>query len=180
MRADGDPGGQPAPARRVGQIAWCSFDWANSAFSTTVVTVFLGPYLTAITENAADAGGLVYPLGIPVLAGSYFPYILSLSVVLQVFLLPITGAIADRTRKKKRLLMLFAYIGAISTMALYLVQGSAYLFGGLLFVVGHGSLAWAQQTVPAGVAEISLIAWGRSSMPSATTRNAASISAPGT
>ena len=119
------------------QRGWYFYDWANSAFSTTVVTVFLGPYLTAVTDNAADEGGLVYPLGIPVLAGSYFPYILSLSVVLQVFLLPITGAIADRTRKKKRLLMLFAYIGALSTMALYLVQGSAYLFGGLLFVVAN-------------------------------------------
>ncbi|MDQ3864547.1 MAG: MFS transporter, partial [Actinomycetota bacterium] len=75
------------------QRGWYFYDWANSAFSTTVVTVFLGPYLTAVTENAADAGGMVHPLGIPVLAGSYFPYVLSLSVVLQVFLLPITGAI---------------------------------------------------------------------------------------
>src|SRR5215212_2148400 len=119
------------------QRGWYFYDWANSAFSTTVVTVFLGPYLTDVADNASDAGGFVYPLGIPVLAGSYFPYILSLSVVLQVFLLPITGAIADRTRKKKRLLMLFAYIGALSTMALYLVQGSAYLVGGLLFVVAN-------------------------------------------
>src|SRR5215210_1055657 len=119
------------------QRGWYFYDWASSAFSTTVVTVFLGPYLTAVAENAADAGGLVHPLGIPVLAGSYFPYVLSLSVVLQFFLLPITGAIADRTRKKKRRLMLFAYIGAVSTMALYLVQDSAYLFGGLLFVVAN-------------------------------------------
>ena len=122
-------------SRRREQRGWYFYDWANSAFSTTVVTVFLGPYLTDVTKNAADAGGLVHPLGIPVLAGSFFPYILSLSVVLQVFLLPITGAIADRTRRKKRLLMLFAYVGAISTMGLYLVQGSAYVIGGLLFVI---------------------------------------------
>jgi MFS transporter, UMF1 family len=124
-------------ARRREQRGWYFYDWANSAFSTTVVTVFLGPYLTAVAENAADGDGLVHPLGIPVLAGSYFPYILSLSVVLQVFLLPITGAIADRTRRKKRLLMLFAYIGAISTVGLYLIQGSAYLIGGLLFVIAN-------------------------------------------
>src|SRR5215210_3659318 len=119
------------------QRGWYFYDWASSAFSTTVVTVFLGPYLTAVAENAADAGGLVHPLGIPVLAGSYFPYILSLSVVWLVALLPITGAIADRTRRKRRLLILFAYIGAISTMGLYLIQGSAYLFGGLLFVIAN-------------------------------------------
>jgi UMF1 family MFS transporter len=119
------------------QRSWYFYDWANSAFSTTVVTVFLGPYLIEITKNAADAGGFVHPLGIPILAGSFFPYVLSLSVVLQVFLLPITGAIADRTQRKKRLLALFAYIGAISTMGLYLIQGSAYMFGGLLFVIAN-------------------------------------------
>ena len=73
-------GGEPdkdLSSRRRAQRGWYFYDWATSAFSTTVVTVFLGPYLTAITENAADANGLVYPLRIPVLAGSYFPYVLS-------------------------------------------------------------------------------------------------------
>jgi UMF1 family MFS transporter len=119
------------------QRGWYFYDWANSAFSTTVVTVFLGPYLTAVTKSAARAGGFVHPLGIPVLAGSFFPYVLSLSVVLQVFLLPITGAVADRTQRKKRLLAFFAYIGAIATMGMYLIQGSAYLFGGMLFLVAN-------------------------------------------
>ncbi len=124
-------------ARRREQRGWYFYDWANSAFSTTVATVFLGPYLLAVTENAADAAGYVHPLGIPVLAGSFFPYILALSVVLQVFLLPVTGAIADRVERKRRLLALFAYIGAIATMGMYLIQGSAYLFGGLLFVIAN-------------------------------------------
>jgi MFS transporter, UMF1 family len=124
-------------ARRREQRGWYFYDWANSAFSTTVATVFLGPYLLAVTENAADADGYVHPLGIPILAGSFFPYVLALSVVLQVFVLPVTGAIADRVQRKKRLLALFAYIGAIATMGMYLIQGSAYLFGGLLFVVAN-------------------------------------------
>jgi UMF1 family MFS transporter len=124
-------------ARRREQRGWYFYDWANSAFSTTVATVFLGPYLLAVTENAADAAGYVHPLGIPVLAGSFFPYILALSVVLQVFLLPVTGAIADRVERKRRLLALSAYIGAIATMGMYLIQGSAYLFGGLLFVIAN-------------------------------------------
>jgi len=123
--------------RRREQRGWYFYDWANSAFSTTVATVFLGPYLLAVTENAADAGGYVHPFGIPVLAGSFFPYVLALSVVLQVFLLPVTGAIADRVQRKKRLLALFAYIGATATMGMYLIQGSAYLFGGLLFVIAN-------------------------------------------
>ena len=63
-------------SRRREQRGWYFYDWANSAFSTTVVTVFLGPYLTDVTESAAGVGGFVHPLGIPVLAGSFFPYVL--------------------------------------------------------------------------------------------------------
>ncbi len=124
-------------ARRREQRGWYVYDWANSAFSTTVAAVFLGPYLTALTESAAGVGGFVHPLGISIRAGSFFPYVLSLSVVLQVLLLPITGAIADRSQRKKQLLALFAYIGAVATMGLYLTQGSAYLLGGLLFLVAN-------------------------------------------
>ncbi|HET6214910.1 MAG TPA: MFS transporter, partial [Micromonosporaceae bacterium] len=76
------------------RVGWYFYDWANSAFSTTVVTVFLGPYLTSIAENAQDAGGRVHPLGIPVAAGSLFAYTISLSVFLQVLVLPVVGAIA--------------------------------------------------------------------------------------
>jgi MFS transporter, UMF1 family len=56
------------------------YDWANSAFSTTVVTVFLGPYLTAITHAAADANGLVYLFGLPIKDDSFFTYCVSISV----------------------------------------------------------------------------------------------------
>jgi MFS transporter, UMF1 family len=123
--------------RRRQQRAWYVYDWANSAYITTVVTVFLGPYLTSVTEEAAGADGFVHPLGVPVRAGSYFPYLVSLSVALSVVLMPLVGAIADRTQRKRELLGLFAYIGALATMGLYFVRGSAYLAGGLLFVVAN-------------------------------------------
>jgi UMF1 family MFS transporter len=119
------------------QRGWYFYDWANSAFSTTVVTVFVGPYLIEVAKSAAGAGGFVHPFGIPVLAGSFFPYVLSLSVVLQVLLLPLTGVVADRTQRKKQLLALLAYVGAVATMGLYLIQGSAYLLGGLLFLIAN-------------------------------------------
>ncbi len=125
------------PYSRREQVGWYFYDWANSAFATTVVTVFLGPYLTAIAQNAADADNYIYPLGIPVLADAFFPYIVSLSVVLQVFFLPILGAIADYSQRKKQLLAIFAYLGALATMALYFLQGERYLLGGGLFVVAN-------------------------------------------
>jgi MFS transporter, UMF1 family len=136
MAAQAPPLTPPAESRRE-QIGWYFYDWANSAFSTTVVTVFLGPYLTSITRSAADASGMVYPLGIPVAAGAYFAYLVSLSVLLQVLFLPILGAIADYTHLKKRLMGLFAYIGAFATMGLYFAQGTAYQLAGALFVLAN-------------------------------------------
>lgn len=127
----------PTAESRREQIGWYFYDWANSAFSTTVVTVFLGPYLTTITRNAADASGQIYPLGIPIAAGAYFAYLVSLSVLLQVLFLPILGAIADYTHLKKRLMGLFAYIGAFATLGLYFVQGTNYQLGGALFVLAN-------------------------------------------
>jgi len=122
---------------RKERIGWYFYDWANSAFYTTVVTVFLGPYLTSITNAAADATGFVHLFGIPIRAGSFFPYVVSLSVLLQVIFLPIFGAIADYSNRKKTLLGLFAYIGAFATMGLYFLEGTNFLFGGLLFIIAN-------------------------------------------
>ncbi|MGB9739618.1 MFS transporter [Chloroflexus sp.] len=121
------------------QIGWYFYDWANSAFSTTVVTVFLGPYLTAVARNAADANGFVYPFGIPVAAGSFFPYVVSLSVLLQVFFLPVLGAIADYSNARKQMLAIFAYVGAFATIGLYFLNGNNYLLGGILFLIANVS-----------------------------------------
>jgi len=123
--------------KRREQIGWCFYDWANSAFSTTVVTVFLGPYLTTVAKAAADANGFVYPLGIKVNAGSFFPYVVSVSVLLQVIFLPIMGAIADYSHRKNQMLALFAYLGAFVTMGMFFLKGTHYLLGGLLFIIAN-------------------------------------------
>ncbi len=110
------------------QRGWYMYDFANSAFSTTVVTVFMGPYLTAITKSAADAAGYVHPLGIPVYAPSFYSYMVALSVILQVLVLPIVGAIADYGRRKKEVLAATAYFGAAATMAMFFVAGQRLCF----------------------------------------------------
>lgn len=127
----------PSMSHRREQVGWYFYDWANSAFPTTVVTVFLGPYLTTITKAAAAADGFVYPLGIRVSAGAYYPYLVSLSVLGQVVVLPILGAIADYSQRKKQLLALCAYLGALATAGLYFVQGTRYLLGGSLFLIAN-------------------------------------------
>ena len=137
------------------QVSWYFYDWANSAFSTTVVAVFMGPYLTSVTRAAADAEGFVHPLGIGIRADAFFPFVVSLSVLLQVLILPIIGAVADYTHLKKRILGVFAYIGAFATMGLYFVNGDNYLFGGLLFLIANLSFGAAMVCYNAFLPEIS-------------------------
>ena len=136
------------------QVSWYFYDWANSAFSTTVVAVFMGPYLTSVTRAAADAEGFVHPLGIAIRADAFFPFVVSLSVLLQVLILPIIGAVADYTHLKKRIMGVFAYLGAFATMGLYFVNGDNYLYGGLLFLLANLSFGAAMVCYNAFLPEI--------------------------
>ncbi|PIE81471.1 MAG: MFS transporter [Chloroflexi bacterium] len=121
---------------------WMIYDWANSAFSTTVVTALLGPYILSLAESSA------VPLtfaGIEIEPASIFPFSASLSVLLQVLFLPILGTIADYTNLKKKMLLSFAYIGAIATIFLFFMKADmpilgtngAILAGSLLFITAN-------------------------------------------
>ncbi|NUT28165.1 MAG: MFS transporter, partial [Streptomyces sp.] len=125
--------------RRREQRGWYFYDWACSVYSTSVLTVFLGPYLTSVAEEAADADGFVHPLGIPVRAGSFFAYSVSLSVIVAVLVMPLVGAAADRTGRKKPLLAASAYLGATATTAMFFLGGDRYLLGGLLLIVANAA-----------------------------------------
>ena len=119
------------------QRGWYVYDWANSAFYTTVVAVLLGPYLTEIAKAAADANGNVPFFGLRVAAQSVWPYSVSLSVFLQVFVLPIVGAYADYGHRKRELLGALTLIGASTTIALYLVEGTSFMMGVLLYLLAN-------------------------------------------
>ena len=118
---------------------WYLYDWANSAFATTVVALFLGPYLTAIAKSAAGPDGFIHPLGLRIDARSFWSYMVGISVAAQVLVLPIAGAIADYGRRKKEALAATAYLGAAATMAMFFLKGSDYLLGGALFLVANVS-----------------------------------------
>ena len=118
-------------------FGWAMYDWANSAFSTTVVTVFLGPYLTGIAKGAADSQGSLHLLGIPIRFDSYFAYLISASVLLQVTILPILGALADYSHLRKQLMQFFAILGATSTILMFFIRPGGQWFAGLLFLVAN-------------------------------------------
>lgn len=143
----------PAVDRKREQRGWTWYDWANSVFPTSVALVFLSGYLTAVAEQAAKADtarngaaacaesalrdcdislfGLYFP------AGSLWGYLLSAATVVQVLVLPIMGAIADRTQNKRAMLGVLAFAGSALTIALSLVSGDDWQLGVVLFVLGN-------------------------------------------
>lgn len=141
--------------RKREQRAWYFYDWANSAFASTVLTLFLGPYLTATARSAAGPDGLVHPFGISIDPRAFWGYCVSLSVIGQVVVLPLVGALADYRRNKREFLGAFAYLGALATMAMFFVQGDLYLLGGGLFLLANISFGAANVISNSFLSELS-------------------------
>ncbi len=120
-------------------FGWIMYDWANHAFFTLVLGVLIGEYITTLVQKAVGENGVVISLGgyDLVTAKSLFSYSVALSVFLQVFFLPILGAIADYTHLKKTFLGFFCYLGAVSVALMFFVQGNLYMLGALLFIVAN-------------------------------------------
>jgi UMF1 family MFS transporter len=144
---------QPNDKREI--FGWGMYDWANSAFSTTVGTVFLGPYLASLARDAAKLEFLAkngfewtesiaaqYNLtaslgGLQIAPDSFLPYCVSISVGLQVLFLPMLGAIADYSQMRKRMMQIFATLGALATIGLFVVTGNLWWLGGLLYIIAN-------------------------------------------
>jgi MFS transporter, UMF1 family len=119
-------------------FGWMMYDWANSAFFTTVVGAMFGPYLTSVAQQSVGEDGAVLSFGslYSISAKSFFPLCVSAAVLMQVVLLPVLGAVADYSYWKKRLMAAFCYAGATATCLMFFVTPGRQLFGGLLFILG--------------------------------------------
>ncbi|HEX4900329.1 MAG TPA: MFS transporter [Pyrinomonadaceae bacterium] len=126
-------------------FGWKIYDWANSAFSTTIAGALYGPYLTEITQKAVGENGVVFNLGTigAITAKSFFPTCVSVAVFLQIFVLPILGSVADYSNLKKKLMAVFCYIGVTATCLMFFVTGNLYWLGGLLFIIANLSFGAA-------------------------------------
>lgn len=116
--------------------SWYLYDWANSAYSTTVITLFLGPYLTTLAKLSSTSGNINL-FGIEIPAGSLFPYSVSLSVILQALLLPYIGAIADNSKNKNILLGIFVFIGSLFTLSFFILKPELVLFGAFSLIISN-------------------------------------------
>ncbi|HET8971437.1 MAG TPA: MFS transporter, partial [Candidatus Nanopelagicales bacterium] len=118
------------------QRAWYFYDWANSAFSTTVAGVLFGPYLIAIAENDAVDGRVDF-LGFDLLPGALPALVVPISTVVSAFLLPLLGAAADRTARKKDLLAGFAWAGAFFAGLLFFMTDDNWQLGIVAFILAN-------------------------------------------
>ena len=119
-----------APGARAGRAAvwsWCLYDWANSAFTTLVVTFIYSAYFTAAFADDPGRGTALWSRGIMVSA---------LAIAL---LAPLAGALADRGGRR-RYLILCSLLCVAATAALTFVrpdQPSAVIIALGVFVVAN-------------------------------------------
>ncbi len=124
-------------------FGWLTYDWANSAFYTTVVGVLIGPYLISLATNAVGADGVILDLYLFNVTPKGLPaFCITLSVISMVLLLPVLGAIADYTNLKKAMMAFFCYLGVFTSAGLFFVTDS-YVACSILLVVSNMSFAAA-------------------------------------
>jgi MFS transporter, UMF1 family len=96
-------------------FGWCMYDWANSAYATTVVGGLLPAYFARVVvgEQGVAIGGTTYS------AFTLWGFMIGLSAVITLMIAPVLGASADFSAAKKRFLLTFAYLGALFALLLY-------------------------------------------------------------
>ncbi|MPZ61858.1 MAG: MFS transporter [Propionibacteriales bacterium] len=133
-------------AHRREQRAWYFYDWANSAYVTSIATVLFAPYLTSVAETAAcGAPGTaddpcrtdLAVLGLQVSPGSLVFYVVTVATVFSALILPVVGAIADRSAHKKQLMAGFAWLGTLAAASMFFVQGGGWELGAALLLVAN-------------------------------------------
>lgn len=122
--------------------SWCLYDWANSAFATTILAAVFPPYYRSL---ALEAGAS------PAAATSRWAFTTVAAVLLVALLGPLLGAAADRAGARKRMLAGFAALGILATAGLALPVGWAG--ASVLFILANlgfsGSLLFYEALLPA-------------------------------
>ena len=134
--------------RRKEQRAWYWYDWANSGYVTTVATVLFAPYLISVAEQAAcgfvtdsDKGVKctehLSVLGLSLSPGSLAAYVVTAATIVSALVLPVVGAAADRSARKRTIMAAFAWAGSLAAALMFFVTGENWQLGTLLFFLAN-------------------------------------------
>src|SRR5258705_6548356 len=111
--------------------AWAMYEWANSAFKSTVITAVFPPFFSAYA-----AAGLP-----PAVATARFAWATTIAVTIAAVLGPIVGAIADYRAIKKKMLVLFVGIGVVTTLTMGTIGRGEWAYAALLFMIANIAIA---------------------------------------
>jgi UMF1 family MFS transporter len=120
---------QPATLRGVLKrkpvVAWAFYDWANSAFATTIMAGFFPVFYSAITQELSTESSQFW-----------FNVTLASASILIAASAPILGAVADRGGSRKKFLVFFASLGILMSGALAWVHAGQWWMGLVLYGLG--------------------------------------------
>ena len=105
---------------------WALYDWANSAFATTVMAGFFPIFFKQYWSYGADVNTSTARLG----------FANAIASLVVAALAPLLGAIADRGSARKKLLLFFAYLGVLMTASLFFVQQGQWLWAVFIYSLG--------------------------------------------
>ena len=108
--------------------AWAMYDWANSAFATTVLAAVLPAYYSSVAGANLPSEAT---------ATGYWSITLAIGLFIVAILSPILGTVSDIVRGKKKFLSLFVGIGVLGTGLLVLVGTGDWLLASILFIIGR-------------------------------------------
>lgn len=114
-------------------FAWALYDWANSAFATTVMAAFFPIFFSQYWSYGSDSATSTFFLGL----GN------SIESLIVAICAPVLGAIADRGSYRKKLLILFAFLGAVMTGALFWVSMGLWPVAMIFYIAANVGFAGA-------------------------------------
>ena len=125
------------------QKAWNWYDWANSAYYTTVLSVLFAPFMITVAGRAAGCGEsaddtcdkTVDVLGLHLSAGSLPFYLTSFATIASAFLLPVVGALVDRSSRKRVHMAAFAWSGSFFAALLFWMRGDHWQLAAFAIVM---------------------------------------------
>ncbi|HYJ81094.1 MAG TPA: MFS transporter, partial [Longimicrobiaceae bacterium] len=143
----------PEPGKRRGLLdalglhrpqlrAWAMYDWANSAFVTTIMTAVFPIYYVQVAGAGLD----------PAKATQYYATATTVGLAVIAVLAPILGTIADYVAVKKRMLGTFLGIGVAAVAMMFFIQRGDLLLASALFIVANigvnGSFVFYESLLP--------------------------------
>jgi MFS transporter, UMF1 family len=119
--------------------AWAMYDWANSAFQTTVITAVFPNFFSRVAAASPVEGQP--PLLAPAEATAVFSWGTTICLTVIAVLGPILGAVADYRAIRKKMLGAFLTLGVLTTAAMATIDAGEWKWALALFMTANVAIA---------------------------------------